>query len=173
MVRHHLAMSDYRRPRIPGATVFFTVALQERGADTLITYAEALRVAVRRMQAERPFYIAAAVILPDHLHMIWRLPPGDSDFPNRWRVIKARFTQEVPDTSHRRASHITRHERGLWQRRYWEHHIRGPDELATLTRYCWMNPVKHGLVTDPFEWRHSSIHRDGVRGMALDLQSGP
>lgn len=166
-------MSNYRRPRIPGASIFFTVALERRGTDTLLRHAEALRVAVRRTQAERPFHINAAVILPDHLHMIWTLPQGDSDFANRWRVIKARFTQAVPDTGHRRASHIARRERGLWQRRYWEHHIRGPAELAALTRYCWADPVKHGLVTDPFDWPLSSIHRDGVRGMAMDLTDKP
>jgi putative transposase len=169
LVGHPQGMSDYRRPRIPGATIFFTVALQARGADTLITQAEALRVAVRRTRAERPFHIDAAVILPDHLHMIWTLPPGDSDYPNRWRVIKARFSQAVQDEGHPRASHLLRRERGLWQRRYWEHHIRSPEELAALTRYCWINPVKHGLAKDPFEWRQSSIHRDGNSGMALDL----
>ena len=172
LLLHPQGMSDYRRPRIPGATIFFTVEIERRGADTLIRHAEALRVAVRRTQSERPFRIEAAVILPDHLHMIWTLPPGDNDFPNRWRVIKARFTQDVPNTGHRRASHIARRERGLWQRRYWEHHICSPEELATLTRYCWINPVKHGLVTDPFDWPYSSIHRDGVRDMALDLPSG-
>ena len=115
---HRRGMSQYRRPRIPGATIFFTVALQARGDDTLITQAEALRVAVRRTRAERPFHIDAAVILPDHLHMIWTLPPGDSDYPNRWRVIKARFSQAVQDEGHPRASHLLRRERGLWQRRY-------------------------------------------------------
>ena len=162
-------MSDYRRPRIPGATIFFTVALQARGTDTLIRQAEALRVAFRRTRAERPFHVDAAVILPDHLHMIWTLPPGDSDYPNRWRVIKARFTQAVPDAGQPRASHLLRRERGLWQRRYWEHHIRSPAELAALTRYCWISPVKHGLVADPFAWPLSSIHRDAVRGMAMGL----
>ncbi|MDA0186641.1 MAG: transposase [Proteobacteria bacterium] len=162
-------MSNYRRPRIPGATIFFTVALERRGADTLVRHVEALRVAFRRTMAERPFCIEAAVILPDHLHMIWTLPNGDSDFPNRWRMIKARLTQAVPYIRPQRASHLRRRERGLWQRRYWEHHIRSPEEFAALTQYCWINPVKHGLVADPYEWRHSSNHRDGARGMAFDL----
>lgn len=160
-------MSSYRRPRIPGATIFFTVALEARGADTLVRGAEALRVAVRRTMAERPFRIEASVILPDHLHMIWTLPEGDSDFPNRWRVIKARFTAALPGEGRARASHLARRERRLWQRRYWEHHVRSAEELAVLTRYCWLNPVKHGFVGDPFDWRWSSIHRDGVRGMDL------
>jgi putative transposase len=162
-------MSNYRRPCIPGATIFFTVALERRGADTLVRHAEALRVAVRRTMAERPFCIDAAVILPDHLHMIWTLPEGESDFPNRWRVIKARFTQSVPEIGHPRASHLRRREAGLWQRRYRERYIRSPEELAAHMRYCWVNPVKHGLVTDPFDWPYSSIHRSGVRGVAMDL----
>ena len=162
-------MSNYRRPRSPGASIFFTVALERRGTDTIVRYAEVLRVAVRRTMAERPFRIDAAVVLPDHLHMIWTLPEGDHDFPNRWRVIKARFTQGVPDHGRRRASHLARRERGLWQRRYWEHHVRGAEEFADLTRYCWANPVKHGLVADPFDWPHSSIHRDGVPGMDLTV----
>ena len=166
-------MSQYRRPRIPGATIFSTVALQARGADTLITRAEALRVAVRRTRAERPFHIDAAVILPDHLHMIWTLPPGDSDYPNRWRVIKTRFTKAVPDEGQPRASHLLRRERGLWQRRYWGHHIWGPVELAEMTRFCWMNPVNHGLVSEPFDWPHSSIHRYAARGMAVELPGYP
>jgi len=124
-------------------------------------------VAVRRTMGERPFFVNAAVILPDHLHMIWTLPHGDRDFPNRWRVINARFTQAVPDEGHARASHRARRERGLWQRRYREHHVRSAEELAALTRYCWMNPVKHGFVGNPFDWKLSSIHRDGVRGMDL------
>jgi putative transposase len=164
-----LAMSAYLRPRIPGATIFFTLALEDRGSDALVRHAGALRVAVRRTMAERPFRIEACVILPDHLHMIWTLPAGDSDFPNRWRVIKARFTQALPGEGLARASHKVRRERGLWQRRYWEHHVRSPAELAALTRYCWMNPVKHGLVADPFDWSLSSIHRDGVRGMTFNL----
>ena len=98
LLRQVRVMSNYRRPRIPGATIFFTVALERRGADTLVRHVEALRVAVRRTMAERPFRIEAAVILPDHLHMIWTLPAGDSDFPNRWRMIKARFTHAGPNT---------------------------------------------------------------------------
>jgi len=167
----HAGMSAYLRPRSPGATIFFTVALQRRGSDTLTRHAEALRVAVRRTMAERPFRIDACVILPDHLHMIWTLPAADCDFPNRWRVIKARFTQALPGEGIARASQRVRRERGLWQRRYWEHRVRSPAEFAALTRYCWMNPVKHGLVADSFDWALSSIHRDGLRGMDLTVDA--
>ena len=79
-------MSCHRRPRVPGATIFFTVCLAERGADTLVREIATLRDAVRRTRAGRPFRIAACVVLPDHLHCVRTLPPGDCDFPTRWRA---------------------------------------------------------------------------------------
>ena len=152
-------MSQYIRPKVPGASVFFTVALADRSAQTLVDHAEVLREAVRVTRAERPFRIDAWVVLPDHMHAVWTLPEGDHDFSTRWSVIKARFTQDVPVEA-RRASHIRRRERGLWQRRFWEHHIRDDDAFAAYVRYCWINPVKHGLVEHPREWPFSSWHRD-------------
>ena len=152
-------MSHYIRPRIPGASVFFTVNLAERGARTLVEHIDALRGAVRTTRAERPFRIDAWVVLPDHMHAVWTLPETDHDFSTRWSVIKARFTQAVP-IENRRASHIRRRERGLWQRRFWEHHIRDEEAFAACVRYCWINPVKHGWVDHPRDWPFSSWHRD-------------
>jgi putative transposase len=152
-------MSAYIRPKVPGASVFFTVALADRGARTLVTHVDALREAVRATKAERPFRIDAWVVLPDHMHAVWTLPERDHDFSTRWSVIKARFTQRVP-VENRRASHIRRRERGLWQRRFWEHHIRDEEAFAACVRYCWINPVKHGLVEHPEDWPYSSWHRD-------------
>jgi putative transposase len=157
-------MSRYVRPRVPGATVFFTVDLEERGSDLLLREIGHLRDAVRTTRAERPFHIDAWVVLPDHLHCIWTLPPGDSDFSTRWSVIKARFSRAMPQGA-RRASHVRRRERGIWQRRFWEHHIRCPDDLHAHVHYCWHDPVKHGLAAYPSAWAHSSWHRDnGVPG---------
>ena len=152
-------MSRYIRPKMPGASVFFTVNLADRGARTLVDNLEALRKAVAVPKAERPFHIDAWVVLPDHMHAVWTLPEGDHDFSTRWSVIKARFTQAVP-VENRRASLIRRRERGLWQRRFWEHHIRDDEALAACVRYCWINPVKHGLVEHPRDWAFSSWHRD-------------
>ncbi len=152
-------MTCYIRPRIPGATVFFTVALAERGASVLIDEIDALRHAVRLTRSERPFGIDAWVVLPDHMHCVWTLPEGDADYSTRWSVIKARFSRAVPPGL-RRASHRARRERGVWQRRFWEHHIRDDTDLAAHVRYCWNNPVKHGFVARPTDWPHSSIHRD-------------
>jgi len=152
-------MSLYIRPKVPGASVFFTVALADRRAQTLIEYVEVLRKAVRLTKAERPFQIDAWVVLPDHMHAVWTLPENDHDFSRRWSVIKARFTMAVP-VENRKASHIRRRERGLWQRRFWEHHIRNDEAFASCVRYCWINPVKHGLVEHPKDWPYSSWHRD-------------
>lgn len=156
-------MSRYRRPRLPGTPIFFTVALAGRGSRLLTGQIAALRHAVRITRAERPFGIAAWVVLPDHLHCIWHLPEGDSDYSTRWRLIKSRFSRAMP-TGPLRDSHILRKERGIWQRRFWEHHIRNDEDFAAHMRYCWFNPVKHGLVSHPEDWPYSSFHRDQARG---------
>jgi putative transposase len=153
-------MSRYIRPRIPGASVFFTVALADRMSDTLVREVQALREAVRLTRSERPFAIDAWVVLPDHLHCVWTLPEGDTDFSTRWSVIKARFSRAMPPGP-QRPSHARRREHGLWQRRFWEHHLRNEDDFRAHVRYCWVNPVKHGLVDDPAAWPFSSYHRDG------------
>ena len=152
-------MPTYLRPRVPGATVFFTVNLADRASDLLTQEIDTLRSAVRSTLSERPFQIDAWVVLPDHMHCVWTLPAGDADYENRWRVIKARFARSMPHTP-RRASHARRREHGLWQRRYWEHHIRDQADWENHVAYCWHNPVKHGLASEPCEWPYSSWHRD-------------
>ena len=152
-------MSRYLRPRLPGASVFFTVCAGRRGVWDLVTHIDLLREAVRKTRSERPFTVDAWVVLPDHLHCVWTLPEGDSDYENRWRIIKARVSTRVP-AGPRRPSQMRRGEHGFWQRRYWEHHLRGPGAKARAIRYCWNNPVKHGLVDTPAAWEFSSWHRD-------------
>jgi putative transposase len=92
------------------------------------------------------------------MHAVWTLPEGDVDFSTRWSVIKARFSRQLP-VGWRRASHIRRRERGIWQRRFWEHHIRGAEEYADAVQYCHCAPVRHGLVAHPADWPFSSLHR--------------
>jgi putative transposase len=158
-------MSDYLRPRLNGATVFFTVALADHGSRLLVERIGALREAVRQTRAERPFAIDAWVVLPDHLHAVWTLPEGDSDFSTRWGAIKARFSSTVP-SGRLRESHRARREKAVWQRRFWEHHIRGAEDYGAHMRYCWWNPVKHGLAAHPAEWPYSSLRREIARGLA-------
>ena len=156
-------MSDYRRPDVPGASIFFTAALQDRGSTLLCENVQRLREAVAVTRHERPFEIEAWVVLPDHMHCIWTLPAGDADFATRWRLIKARFSRGLV-RGHLRNSHIARQERGIWQRRYWEHHIRDEADMALHLRYCWTNPVRHGLVERPEDWPYSSVHRAMAEG---------
>jgi putative transposase len=156
-------MPDYRRPRIKGASVFFTVALAERSSRVLVEEVEALRAAVATVRADRPFGIDAWVVLPDHLHAVWTLPEGDHDFSGRWGAIKARFSMGLA-AGRLRPSHVARREKGIWQRRFWEHHIRDERDREAHVRYCWWNPVKHGFVDRPMDWALSSIHRDARVG---------
>jgi putative transposase len=152
-------MSSYLRPRVPGGTVFFTVGLAEKGSSLLVDEVARLRVAVRLTMAERPFRARAWVVLPDHMHCVWDLPEGDADYSVRWGAIKARFSRGLPE-GHVRDSHVLRREKGIWQRRFWEHQCRGEADIAAAVRFCWVNPVRHGLVERPQDWPYSSVRRD-------------
>ena len=152
-------MPHYLRPHVTGGCVFFTVALADRGSRLLVDEVGLLREAVRATKGERPFGIDAFVVLPDHLHCIWTLPAGDRDYSTRWRLIKSRFSRRLPPGD-RRESHIRRNERAIWQRRFWEHHIRDEVDFEAHVRYCWVNPVKHGFAERPEDWPFSSIRRD-------------
>ena len=88
-------MVRYRRNFVPGGTYFFTVTLADRTSSALVDHVSALRMAFPIARHERPFTIEANVILPEHLHAIWTLPSGDSDFSGRWERIKAYFTHRL------------------------------------------------------------------------------
>jgi putative transposase len=126
----HPRMRTYIRNRVPGGTYFFTVNLARRtGNKLLVERIDLLRNAYRATCRERPFETLAAVVLPEHLHVIWRLPPGDDDYPTRWRLLKGRFSHSVGCHHATRRSHKLKGELGIWQRRYWEHTIRDEADL--------------------------------------------
>lgn len=114
---------------------------------------------MRLIRQRHPFEIVAMVVLPDHLHAVWCLPEGDADYPKRWSLIKAGFSRGLPRTESIRASRLGKRERGIWQRRYWEHQIRDDGDLARHVDYVHFNPVRHGYVKQAAEWPYSSIHR--------------
>ncbi|MDD5265936.1 MAG: transposase [Methylococcales bacterium] len=146
-------MPDYRRYRLPGGTYFFTVNLLQRYPnDLLVRHIDILRTLVRVVRQKRPFVIDAWVVLPDHLHCVWTLPPGDDDFTNRWRLIKQGFSKALPITRRRSAVRMARGERGIWQRRFWEHAIRNDTDYAAHIDYCHINPFKHGYVQRFADW---------------------
>lgn len=101
------------------------------------------------------------VVLPDHLHCIWTLPPGDSDFAARWRLIKTWFTRHC-DPALRGVASASRGKKGeqaVWQRRYWEHQLRNEPDYIRHLEYIHFNPVKQGLARSPSEWPYSSFRR--------------
>ncbi len=158
-------MPDYRRNRVPGGTFFFTVNLLDRRSDLLVLQIDRLRDAVRRVRRRAPFHIDAWVVLPDHMHCLWTLPEGDADFPARWRAIKTTFVKSLPGDELRSPVMVRRGERGIWQRRYWEHTIRGDRDFAAHMDYTHFNPVKHGLVQHPADWPYSSFRRCVASGL--------
>jgi len=95
-------MPDYGRNRVPGGTFFFKVNLRDQRSDLLVAQIDLLRGAVRRVCARASFHIDAWVVLPDHLHCVWTLPPGDADFPGRWRAIKIAFVKSLVSANHDR-----------------------------------------------------------------------
>ena len=163
--RYPRAMRTYLRDRTPGGCYFFTVNLADRKCSTLIEHIDALRDAFRSTLADHPVQVDAIVVLPDHLHCMWKLPPGDADYPTRWRLIKARFAAQVADDVLPNASRQRRGERGVWQRRYWEHLIRDDADHARHLDYIHFNPVKHGHAASARDWPYSSLHRWVARGM--------
>ncbi|CCE11988.1 conserved hypothetical protein [Bradyrhizobium sp. STM 3843] len=152
-------MTDYRRNFIPGGSFFFTVNLMDRKLALLTAHLEILRTAFRETRERHPFTIDAIVILPDHLHTIWTLPEGDDDYATRWRLIKSSFSRNIPGGERISASRVAKGERGIWQRRYWEHTIRNETDFARHVDYIHINPVKHGLVTRVRDWMPSSFHQ--------------
>ncbi len=159
-------MPDYRRSFIPGGTYFFTANLLERYPNDLLTqHIDVLRAVVREVRRRYPFHVDAWVILPDHMHCVWTLPPEDADYTLRWRLIKVGFAKRLPKTERRSAVRVGRGERGIWQRRFWEHTIRDERDYAAHVDYVHVNPRKHGYVNHVVEWPYSAFHRyvlDGV-----------
>ena len=158
-------MSRYRRVKIEGGLFFFTLTLADRSSDLLVRHIERLRRAYKVTQQRFPFETVAICILPDHLHAVCLLPDGDSDFSARWSLFKSDFSRGLPAAQSRSASKIKKREKGIWQRRYWEHVIRDEADLERHVNYIHYNPVKHELVSRVVDWPHSSFHRSVEQGL--------
>jgi len=147
------------------------VTLADRRSTVLVDHVDALRSAYRAVMTTQPFQTVAICILPDHLHAIWILPEGDSDYSGRWNQIKGTFSRGFAASPTRTESKRRRGEKGIWQRRFWEHQIRDETDLARHIDYLHFNPVKHGLATRVQDWAYSSFHRF-VRDGLLPLDWG-
>ena len=165
-------MSDYRRMWVPGGTYFFTVNLADRCQCLLVERIDALRTSMRTVRHDHPFETVAWVVLPEHLHAIWTLPEEDRDFATRWMLIKAGFSRRIASGERVSPSRCRHHERGIWQRRYWEHLIRDERDLRNHIDYIHFNPVKHRYVSQVRDWPHSSFHRFVREGVLSPGWSG-
>ena len=152
----------YRRAFMPGGSFFFAVVTHRRVPLLASAHAvEVLRGAFRAVRKARPFEVDAMAVLPDHLHCIWTLPPGDTDFATRWRLVKTCFTKHC-DPALRPApdrARMTKREQALWQHRYWEHLLRDEADFNRHVEYIHYNPVKHAHVQAPMDWPYSSFRR--------------
>ena len=158
-------MSRYHRAKVEGGTFFFTVALADRSSDLLISAIDRLQRIYRSVQQRHPFETVAFCVLPDHMHTVWSLPDGDADYSRRWSLIKSGFSRGLAAETAPSKSKISKRERGLWQRRYWEHAIRDDADLERHVDYIHFNPVKHGHASRVCDWPHSSFHRYFERGV--------
>ena len=152
-------MSNYRRAKIAGGTFFFTVVTHDRTpyfADE--SAIQILRAAFAKVKTARPFEIEAIVVMPDHLHCIWRLPTGDDDYSGRWREIKKIASRQLDPVTN------LRNKRPVWQRRFWEHAIRDQEDCRRHMDYVHYNPVKHGLARRPIDWPWSSFKKAVAKG---------
>ncbi len=155
----------YRRSDVAGGTFFFTVNLVDRSSRLLTDRIDLLRNSIRKVRQAHPFDIVAMVVLPEHLHAVWKMPDGDNDYPLRWSLIKAGFSRVLEKTEHISKARRWKRERGIWQRRYWEHQLRTGTDLARHVDYIHINPVKHGYVNVPTEWPYTTLHRYIRRGL--------
>jgi putative transposase len=156
-------MRRYIRKPAPGATCFFTLALQDRSARYLVDHVAALRASVADAKARHPFRIDAMVVLPEHIHALWTFPEQDGDFATRLMLVKQGFTRRLHAagvlSTNAATARGVRGERSLWQRRFWEYRVRNEEDFAQHVDYIHFNPVKHGWVLRAREWPYSSFHR--------------
>ena len=168
----------YRRAKVKGGSYFFTVVTFNRLKIFAIPKnVDLLKSSILKVMQRHPFKIQAFVLLPDHLHCIWTLPPQDSDFSTRWRLIKSNFSRKFDHNSVSRvdgrtptmdvylASRRMKKEKSVWQRRFWEHLIRNQEDLNRHIEYIHYNPVKHGLANAPADWEYSSFRRFVNKGI--------
>jgi putative transposase len=156
----------YRRVIIPGATYFFTVNLLDRKSSLLTQKIDKLRMSFHKVCNQHPFRIDGIVILPDHFQIMMTLPEGDGNYSLRLRLIKGAFSKQINVNEYINSVRKSKGERGIWQRRFWEHFIRNEKDYEHHLNYIHYNPVKHGYVKKASDWSYSSIHRS-IKGGVL------
>ena len=163
-------MSNYRRLYLQGSTIFLTIVTYNRQPIFANpNNISLLRQAIAKVKSEKPFLIEGAVILPNHLHFLWTLPPHDYNYSYRISRLKVLFTREFRGRNYQARnisnSRLKHRESDVWQRRFWEHTIKDENEYENFLNYIHYNPVKHGLVSCPHFWQYSSFHTSVNKGI--------
>jgi putative transposase len=153
------SIMNYQRMYILGGCYAFTLVLENRNTSLLTDNIKSLRDAFTYTMKRHPFIIHGIAVMPDHLHMLISLPENDSDYATRISLIKSHFTRSIPKQEDIRASKLRHRERGIWQKRFWEHCIRKDADFENQLNYIHFNPVRHGLTDQASQWQYSSIHR--------------
>ena len=96
--------------------------------------------------------------------MLCTMPNNDADFSKRIKLIKYYFSYNVIKTEYISNSRLKKSERGIWQRRFWEHCIRDESDYHVHIDYIHINPVKHEYVNQVKDWPYSSFHRFVAEG---------
>jgi len=153
-------MPNYKRFYLENSYIFITVVTYNRN-PILIRNIDLLRDCFKQTKLDFDFEIFGSVILPEHFHIIIKPKEADS-FPKIIGTVKRKFTQSLKDDFQGKNipnSRIIRKEKGIWQRRFYEHIIRSDEDLYNHLDYIHYNPVKHGYVKNVNEWDYSSFHK--------------
>ena len=156
-------MGNYQPNRVPGRSYFFTVRLADPHSTLLTEHVSAFGEALRQVRIKLPFHIDAWVVLHDHAHTIWTLPPGDHDCASRWRAVKIAFSKSVRKSGPPADA--------IWQRRFLQRPIGDDDDYRRLVDYVHANPVSHGMCRHAADWPWSSVHRFAAQGLLGDQRS--
>lgn len=142
---------NFRRYYMPNSIVFITQVIHEREPIFRnAAHLELLKTVLRNVKALHPFDMLAYVFLFDHFHLLIR-PTGASTFSKIMLSLKSNFTKQY------KANIGVQGSMKFWQKRFRDHLIRDEIDFARHIDYIHYNPVKHGLVTRPEDWPHSSF----------------
>ena len=157
---------NYRRAFVPNGYVHIIITSYER-KSVFIENIEILRTSFKNVQKLYKFEIIAICVLPDHIHLIFH-PKDINNYPKIISSIKHYFSRNVGQvcpTYNLKIGYKNKREKGIFQRRYWEHTIVSEEELKNQINYIHYNPVKHGLVDNVRDWKYSSFHKFVKEGL--------
>lgn len=151
-------MPNYVRVFVQNSYVFITVVSYDR-KPLLVNNISILKDALRNSKKFYEYEIFGMVVLPDHLHLIIR-PDNINDYPKIISRIKHYFSRNINSSKNNISdSKVKKREKGIWQRRYWEHTILDEKDLYKLLDYIHYNPVKHGYAKAVKDWEYSSFKK--------------